>query len=363
MQHRLITGIIGLFVCAGTLCAQPAPPVRPHLFMWPQSVNVSGAISPDPASAIPIVRDDRNTGENHGTVYTPAQAAEFAYNELRAADIGDWISRDHVALFPRYIGADLFVADAPSPAPYHPDVDPRTARGATPVGGGMARPSRDATPGAGSNCWVTEQRDPLGTLCNMKDDVDSDGLGVAVRSPDLASIPDSSSVLVELSLWYGSADGANTAGCVGYASSDSDVECVLEWIANDPSGTATVLGSRSFTPSQAAFRWQTVRFTSPTGTGEHSHIRVRFIDPAPDSIVEGGVDDVRVWTIVSCEECCDGDINADGNVDQDDVSYLTTVIGGGPDPVGIDPDFNRDGNADQDDIIALINKVGGGPCP
>ncbi|MCE7974274.1 MAG: hypothetical protein DYG92_08145, partial [Leptolyngbya sp. PLA1] len=97
--------------------------------MWPQAVNVSGSITPEPMSAIPIVRDDRNTGENHGTVYTPEQAAAFAYNELRDADIGGWISRDHLALFPRYIGADLFVADAPSPAPYHPDTDPRTVRG------------------------------------------------------------------------------------------------------------------------------------------------------------------------------------------------------------------------------------------
>ncbi|MCE7975512.1 MAG: hypothetical protein DYG92_14515 [Leptolyngbya sp. PLA1] len=251
----------------------------------------------------------------------------------------------------------------------YPPIGPNTTATAglpawgDPVGGGMARPSRDATPGAGSKCWVTEQRDPLGTLCNMTDDVDSDGLGVAVRSPDLASLPDSSSVLVELSLWYGSADGANTANCVGDAASETDAECVLEWFADDPSGTAVLLGTKKLRPPQSAFRWQTVRFTAPTGTAAESHIRVRFIDPPPDSIVEGGVDDVRVWTIVSCEECCDGDVNADGNVDQDDVLYLTTVIGGGPDPVGIDPDFNRDGNADQDDITALINKVGGGPCP
>jgi hypothetical protein len=52
-----------------------------------------------------------------------------------------------------------------------------------------------------------------------------------------------------------------------------------------------------------------------------------------------------------------------GNLDQDDVAHLTTVIGGGEDPVGIDPDFNRDGYADQDDITALIHDVGGGPCP
>jgi hypothetical protein len=60
---------------------------------------------------------------------------------------------------------------------------------------------------------------------------------------------------------------------------------------------------------------------------------------------------------------CDPDANADGNVDQDDVSYLVNVVGGGPNPSGMDPDFNGDGNVDQDDVQALINVVAGGPCP
>jgi hypothetical protein len=60
---------------------------------------------------------------------------------------------------------------------------------------------------------------------------------------------------------------------------------------------------------------------------------------------------------------CSGDLNQDGNVDQDDVAYLVNVIGGGTNPAGANPDFNSDGNADQDDVAALINVVAGGPCP
>lgn len=60
---------------------------------------------------------------------------------------------------------------------------------------------------------------------------------------------------------------------------------------------------------------------------------------------------------------CDPDLNQDGNVDQDDVTYLINVVGGGPNPTGIDPDFNHDGNADQDDVNALLQRVGGGDCP
>lgn len=60
---------------------------------------------------------------------------------------------------------------------------------------------------------------------------------------------------------------------------------------------------------------------------------------------------------------CDPDVNQDGNVDQDDVSYLINVVGGGDNPTGIDPDFNSDGNVDQDDVAALLNVVAGGDCP
>ncbi|MCE7975054.1 MAG: hypothetical protein DYG92_12155 [Leptolyngbya sp. PLA1] len=64
-----------------------------------------------------------------------------------------------------------------------------------------------------------------------------------------------------------------------------------------------------------------------------------------------------------CPPPCDPDVNQDGNVDQDDVTYLINVVGGGENPTGIDPDFNQDGNVDQDDVGALINTVGGGGCP
>jgi cytochrome c peroxidase len=64
-----------------------------------------------------------------------------------------------------------------------------------------------------------------------------------------------------------------------------------------------------------------------------------------------------------CEPPCDPDVNQDGNVDQDDVAYLVSVIAGGPNPSGRDPDFNGDGNVDQDDTLAMVEVVAGGPCP
>jgi len=78
---------------------------------------------------------------------------------------------------------------------------------------------------------------------------------------------------------------------------------------------------------------------------------------------EGGIDDVVIYVIDGCEDCCDGDLNQDGNQDTDDVSYLAGVVAGGENPTGVDPDFNRDGNVDQDDVAALLNYNAGAGCP
>lgn len=67
--------------------------------------------------------------------------------------------------------------------------------------------------------------------------------------------------------------------------------------------------------------------------------------------------------VSGCQECCDGDLNRDGNVDQADIDYIIDIISGGPNPAGSDPDFNHDGNVDQGDVDALINYSAGGGCP
>ena len=60
---------------------------------------------------------------------------------------------------------------------------------------------------------------------------------------------------------------------------------------------------------------------------------------------------------------CNPDLNDDGNVDQDDIFYLTQVVAGNDNPTGANPDFNCDGNVDQDDIAALQQVVAGANCP
>jgi hypothetical protein len=114
----------------------------------------------------------------------------------------------------------------------------------------------------------------------------------------------------------------------------------------------------------AAARWQRRRVTVPSSIGQgEARIRFRCVDPPPDTALEGGIDDVVVYVIDDCEDCCIGDYNMDGNQDGDDVQYLAEVVAGGPNPTGVDPDFNRDGNVDQDDLAALIAYNAGAGCP
>jgi hypothetical protein len=215
--------------------------------------------------------------------------------------------------------------------------------------GGFAMPARDVTPGAGQQCWVTDNRRNV-FFPNSFQDVDSPGDGVYLTSPTLP-VWSNTKVLVELSLWYASQDGEPT-----------DAECVIEWVrqGDDP---VPIIGPLS--PVNSAKVWRRVRGTVDTGVlnGVFPSLRIRFIDSPPDSIVEGGVDDVRISMIFHCRDCCDGDMNMDGNVDQDDVTYLQNVINGGGNPAGTDPDFNHDGNADYNDVVALINYIGGAGCP
>ncbi|MDX2130844.1 MAG: S8 family serine peptidase [Planctomycetota bacterium] len=59
---------------------------------------------------------------------------------------------------------------------------------------------------------------------------------------------------------------------------------------------------------------------------------------------------------------CDPDVNADGNIDQDDIVCLIQTVGGGA-CAQVNPDFNGDGNVDQDDVALLTLIVAGVPCP
>ncbi|MCE7975488.1 MAG: hypothetical protein DYG92_14395 [Leptolyngbya sp. PLA1] len=217
--------------------------------------------------------------------------------------------------------------------------------------GGNVQPARDATPGGGYQCWVTQNRINLTSTGVLLDDVDSDGDGAWLRSPEWVLNTQTTGVL-EFRQWY--------------ASSGTGAAADVQWRV-DVLRDGDVVQSRAYLPLDVtglAWRLQRVPFGTGTTSGAGHRARFHVFDQLPeDTAVEGGLDDVVVYQIVGCADCCDADLNRDSNRDQDDVTYLINAVATGESPAGSDPDFNRDGNVDQQDIIDLIDYVGGAPCP
>jgi hypothetical protein len=234
-------------------------------------------------------------------------------------------------------------------------VSPLTGPGvwelAEPVGSTVT-PGRDATPGTGLKCWVTQNKAiPLPSV--LADDVDP-GTDVVLETPPI-SLPAETTGIIEFRHWYVARNPAITAN----QPSDDDEECTVTVVQG-----LTEAIVATYRPPGAASRWQRRRVPAPTSLGTGPIVvRFTYSDVPVDTLLEGGIDDVTVYSIASCGNCCDGDYNRDGNQDGDDVAYLTAVVGGGDNPTCVDPDFNRDGNVDQDDIAALVNYNAGAGCP
>jgi len=98
-------------------------------------------------------------------------------------------------------------------------------------------------------------------------------------------------------------------------------------------------------------------FVTPT-----DQVRVRFeaSDLNTGSVVEGGVDDFRVF-VYDCTPPCPGDLDGDGDTDQTDLGILLADWGctGG----GCEGDCDGDGDTDQADLGILLADWGCGTGP
>jgi hypothetical protein len=214
--------------------------------------------------------------------------------------------------------------------------------------GGNVQPWRDGPSAAGTQCWVTENRFSTGTG-NNDDDVDGTEVLLTSSTSDPIPVNAGTVALLEFDRWYVSTQPV----------SSTDAEYIVR-VLEDGAESHEFLTY----PAQSERRWVRKRYAFSTASSGAVVTTVQFAyrDPAntSTSVVEGGVDNVLFVQVV---ECCDPDINLDGNIDQDDVAALVSIVGGGANPNGINPDFNFDGNVDQDDVEALIAVVAGGPCP
>ncbi len=208
---------------------------------------------------------------------------------------------------------------------------------ADPVGT-PAQPEDDHTPHPGVQCYITGN----GTVGGAIGAADVDGGSTTLTSPIFdATLGPNPQIVYHR--WY-----SNNMG----AAPNADSMPIL--ISNDAGANWTQL--ELVTENAGAWVRKSFRvadFVVPT-----SQMKIRFIarDLGQGSIVEAGVDDVRV-EFLQCVR--DGDINADGVVNVTDL--LLVIAAWGPCPGGgeaCDADTNGDGEVNVSDLLTVIANWG-----
>ncbi len=218
--------------------------------------------------------------------------------------------------------------------------DPGLATGAwergTPVGGGdRGDPAQDAD-GSGQ-CFLTENEDG---------DSDLDGGGTLLTSPAMdASDPDA---VLSYSRWY-----SNTAG----ADPMNDI-MVIE-ISDDDGATWLPLETVGPGGPEVNGGWILREFlvADIPGVTNTDQLRVRFYaaDLNAGSVVEAGVDNVRISALFCEETGVPGDLDGDGDVDAGDLATLLAAWG----PCdGCPEDLDGDGAVGPGDLATLLANWG-----
>ena len=114
--------------------------------------------------------------------------------------------------------------------------------------------------------------------------------------------------------------------------------------------------------TSGGLNWRTHEITTAqlitAGVPPTSEMKIRFTanDADPQSIVEGGVDALRIQDF-DCTDPCPSDVNGDGTVNVQDFLGLLADWGatGGP------ADVNGDGTVNVEDFLQMLAEWG--PCP
>jgi murein tripeptide amidase MpaA len=190
----------------------------------------------------------------------------------------------------------------------------------------QAQPENDHTPGSGTLCWITD-----GAAGGSVGANDIDGGATTLTSPLMDATGLAPGAELVYWRWY-----SNDAGA-----SPNEDSMIVEISTNDGGSWSTLE-----TVTENAGAWVEKRFPAP----DSDQLRVRFIasDLGSGSIVEAGVDDLRIES-VGCPESS-ADVNGDGDLNFLDVSMFLSLFGS-QDPVA---DFNGDGQWNFLDVSAFL---------
>ena len=208
--------------------------------------------------------------------------------------------------------------------------------------GTAAQPENDYSSN-GTIAWVTGQGNPGGGLGD--NDVDGGTTSLVSNQIDLST---TEFATISYARWYSNNTGASpNADIFQVFVSDDDGQAYQLVETVGPTGAGTSGG------------WIETGFNVADFVDLTSTIRVKFVasDLGDGSIVEAGIDDVRIIG-VSCADACPADLTGDGNLDFFDVSAFLAAYSAQDNAA----DFNDDGMLDFFDVSAFLNAFNAG-CP
>jgi len=202
--------------------------------------------------------------------------------------------------------------------------------------GTAAQPEDDATPDPGRFCFVTGQ----GSVGGGLGEADIDGGVTTLTSPQI-EIDGLDAVTISCRVWYSNDTGAspNADAMPIEARLDDGAWFTLETVAI----------------SDAA--WQALEWSVPSEGASTLQIRFVASDLGSGSVVEAGVDEIRIFAAGCADAPCVGDLDGDGQVDGADVGLMLADWGSN-DPAA---DQNGDGAVNGADLGLLLGAWGG--CP
>ena len=206
-----------------------------------------------------------------------------------------------------------------------------------------AQPEDDNT-ASGTIAWVTGQGSSGGSV--GENDIDGGTTSLVSNQIDLSA---TESATISYARWY-----SNNAG----ASPNADV---FEVFVSDDDGMNYVL-VETVGPAGAGTSggWIETGFNVGDFVDLTSTIRVMFVasDLGDGSVVEAGIDDVRIFGASCAADSCLADLNGDDNLDFLDISAFLAAYSAS-DPIA---DLNTDGEFDFLDISAFLTAFSEG-CP
>jgi len=209
--------------------------------------------------------------------------------------------------------------------------------------GTAAQPEDDNT-ASGTLAWVTGQGASGGGLGD--NDIDGGTTSLVSNQIDLSS---TESATISYARWYSNNSGASPSADVFevFVSDDDGQNYVLVETVG-PAGTGTSGG------------WIETGFNAGDFVDLTSTIRVKFVasDLGDGSVVEAGIDDVRIFGVSCVAGSCPADLTGDGVLDFFDISAFLTAFAN-QDP---EADFSDDGVFDFFDISAFLTAFSAG-CP